>query len=89
MKYFVTFLSGAFVGAIVALLFAPSSGEELRTQIREGVEVELKRAEAEWKRAQAELNVRLDETLQELRTLARQSEAPEGTDAEVETEPVA
>ncbi len=29
------FLVGAFVGAAVALLFAPASGEEMRSQIRE------------------------------------------------------
>ena len=34
------FLFGAFVGAILALLFAPSPGEELRGQIREkGIEL--------------------------------------------------
>lgn len=37
MKFLLTFLSGAAVGAAVALLFAPESGEELRNQIREAL----------------------------------------------------
>ena len=53
MKYLVTLISGMFVGAIVALLFAPSSGEELRVQLQTGAETELKKAEAEWQKAKA------------------------------------
>ena len=55
MKYLVTFVSGVFVGAIVALLFAPSSGEELRVQLQAGAETELKKAEAEWQKAKTSL----------------------------------
>lgn len=92
MKYIVTFLSGALVGAITALLFAPSSGEELRTQLGERAEAELRRAEAEWRRGMTELNAKLEDVLQEVRTLVQQSEeleAPDATDveAEVEAEP--
>jgi gas vesicle protein len=47
-----------FVGAILALLFAPSSGEELRVQIQTGAETELKKAEAEWQKAKASLRER-------------------------------
>jgi gas vesicle protein len=89
MKYFVSFLSGALVGAIVALLMAPSSGEELRAQIGERAEAELKRAETEWKRALAELNVKLEDVRHEVHTLVQSSEAPEATEAEAEVEPVA
>jgi len=41
MKYLLSFVCGAFVGAVVALLFAPSSGEELRTKLQAGAETEL------------------------------------------------
>jgi gas vesicle protein len=34
MKYALSFLLGTAMGAAVALLFAPSSGEELRTNIK-------------------------------------------------------
>jgi gas vesicle protein len=89
MKYFVSFLSGALVGAIVALLLAPSSGEELRTQLGERAEAELKRAETEWKRALTELNVKLEDVRHEVSTLVQTSEAPEVPEAEAEVEPVA
>jgi gas vesicle protein len=89
MKYFVSFLSGALVGAIVALLMAPASGEELRAQIGERAEAELKKAETEWNRALTELNVKLEDVRHDLKTLAQRSEAPEIAEAEAEAEPVA
>jgi hypothetical protein len=40
------FLFGAFVGAVLALLFAPTPGEELRGQLREkGIELKERAAE--------------------------------------------
>jgi gas vesicle protein len=89
MKYFVSFLSGALVGAIVALLMAPSSGEELRAQIGERAEAELKRAETEWNRALTELNVKLEDVRHEVHTLIQRSEAPEVAEVEAEAEPAA
>jgi gas vesicle protein len=89
MKYFVSFLSGALVGAIVALLMAPSSGEELRAQIGERAEVELKRAETEWKRALTELNLKLEDVRHEVNTLVQRSEEPDVAEIKVEVEPLA
>ncbi len=89
MKYLVSFLSGALVGAIVALLMAPSSGEELRAQIGERAEVELKRAETEWKRALTELNSKLEDLRHELHLLVQRSEAADMAEAEAEAEPAA
>ena len=83
MKYLLTFVSGAFVGAIVALLFAPSSGTELRAQLQTGAEAELKKAEAEWQKATAELHKKFDQTSQELKALVEQSKE-EGAEAEGE-----
>ena len=40
MNTIVTFIVEATVGAVVALLFAPQSGEELRTRMREEAQVE-------------------------------------------------
>ena len=41
MKYLVSFLGGALVGAVIALLFAPSSGTELRAKLQTGAEAEV------------------------------------------------
>ena len=86
MKYLVSFLAGAVVGAVAALLLAPSSGAELRAQLQSGAEAELKKAEAEWKKATSELQEKLDQTSQELKSLVEQSQAEE---AEAEAEPAA
>lgn len=37
MKYLLTFLGGALVGASIALLYAPERGEDLRRHIREAL----------------------------------------------------
>ena len=86
MKYLVGFVSGALVGAVVALLFAPSSGTELRTKLQTEAETELKKAEAEWQKAMTELHEKFDQTSKELKTFVGQSRA-EGT--ETGTEPAA
>lgn len=80
MKYLLSFLSGVFVGAVAALLLAPMSGEELRTQLQEGAEAELKKAQEEWHKASAELNVKVDEISQQLKSLGEQK----GSEAEAE-----
>ena len=46
------FLAGALVGGVVALLYAPKSGEELRTQIKT-------EADASWKKASQEMDARI------------------------------
>jgi hypothetical protein len=50
MKYMVSFLLGASVGALVALLLAPSSGEELRSNIKTQTVVQAARAREEWQK---------------------------------------
>lgn len=83
MKYLLGFVSGALVGAAVALLFAPSSGTELRTRLQTEAEAELKKAEEGWRKAATELNLKLEETRQELKAFVEQSKT-EGTEAETE-----
>ena len=82
MKYLLSFLSGVFVGAVVALFLAPTSGAELREQVRTGAEAEWNRAQLEWRRASTELNAKLDQTNQQLKQLVEQ--ARKETEAEAE-----
>lgn len=67
MRRMLSFLSGALMGALVgatlALLFAPSSGEGLRDQLRERVAA----LQEEVKRAAAERRAELEEQLAGLR----------------------
>ncbi|MBP1703049.1 MAG: YtxH-like protein [Chloroflexi bacterium] len=57
----VSFLAGAFVGAVVALLYAPKSGEELRAQIRSEADATVKRASVEWNKAVQEIQEQIEE----------------------------
>jgi gas vesicle protein len=54
MRYLISFLVGAFVGGLVALLFAPTSGEELRETIA-------REAESEWEKTSASIEARMQE----------------------------
>ena len=51
---FIAFLTGvivgAFLGAILALLYAPEDGEELRLKIQSGVETNIEKANLELER---------------------------------------
>ena len=65
--FFVGFLFGAFVGATLALLFAPAPGEDLRKQLREkGIEL---------KEHAGDLSIEASKTAEELK--ARFEEAIE------------
>lgn len=50
MKYIIAFIAGTLAGAAIALLFAPESGEELRSHISERASAEQERALAEYHR---------------------------------------
>ena len=68
MKRILSFLSGAIVGALVgatlALLFAPASGEGVREQLRQRAMA----LQEEVKKAAAERRAELEEQLSSLRT---------------------
>lgn len=57
-----SFLAGAFVGSVVALLYAPKSGEELRTQIRAEADATARRASAEWNKAMQDIQHQIEES---------------------------
>ena len=60
MKYVLGFLMGALVGTMVALLFAPSSGEELRSNIKTRAESEYAKLQDEMQKGMNELRSRMD-----------------------------
>jgi gas vesicle protein len=84
MRYLLSFLSGVFVGAAVALLYAPKSGEELRGQIRTQAEIEFEKAQVEWQRMQQQMSAKLDETVAEVRELIEQVQAGEAAEGGAE-----
>jgi len=60
MKYALSFLLGATVGAVVALLFAPYSGEELRTNIKTQADTQYAKIQEEWQKGKQEIDTRMD-----------------------------
>ena len=70
LSFFAGVLSGALVGAAVALLLAPASGEDLRIQIQERATY----IQDEVKRAASERRLELEEQLSALRSPKTPSE---------------
>ena len=76
--FLVGFLAGGLVGAAVALLFAPQSGEETRTLIRDK-SIELKDKAAE---TADEARIRTEQTFEEARARAETAYAEARTRAD-------
>jgi gas vesicle protein len=73
MKYALSFLLGAVMGAAVAVLFAPSSGEELRTNIKTQADTQYARLQADYNKGIEEMHDRLDKISSELQAMSSQS----------------
>jgi len=80
MKYVICLLLGVLLGASVALLFAPSTGEELRVNIRHGADTQVTRVKDEWHRGVQGLQERAGKL---------NSEPKEPTAQSMETETIA
>lgn len=81
MKYFSGFFMGILVGVGIGLLFAPSSGEELRAQIQQEAEIELKKLEVEWRKRLQQVQKSIEETRNEVKAMAQKDDAGDVTGA--------
>ena len=70
MKYSLSFLFGALVGAAVALLLAPSSGEELRANIKTQADTQYAKLQDDWQKGMSEPQIRMDKMSGELQTIS-------------------
>jgi gas vesicle protein len=61
MKDIFSFLLGAAFGTIIALLFAPQSGAELRANIQATAEKDFQKLQSQWQVELEKLNQRLDQ----------------------------
>jgi len=61
------------MGAAVAVLFAPSSGEELRTDIKSQADTQYARLQADYHKGMLEMHDRLDKISSELQAMSSQS----------------
>ena len=85
MRALVTFIIGAAVGAVAALLLAPESGEEMRRQLEDSVTRSTESLQQAWQRDMQEMNERvasLQATMQ--RTTAGDEAAGEGDVADAD-----
>ena len=73
MKFALSFVLGAVVGTAVALLFAPTSGEELRINIKTQADTEYARLQDEWEKGMTELHARMDKMTNDLQAMANRS----------------
>jgi gas vesicle protein len=68
MKYVLSFLLGAVAGAAVALLFAPSSGDELRSNIKTQADTQYAKLQSEYQKGMQDLNARMDKLSSQLQS---------------------
>ena len=66
--FFIGLVVGAVVGAAAALLFAPQSGEELRTRIQQEAVAERQRVQARYEQGKEDLKHRVDQAYDDLRS---------------------
>jgi gas vesicle protein len=76
MKYAISFLLGAFFGAAVALLFAPSSGEELRANIKTQADTQYTKLQDEYQKGLLEMQTRLDKIGSDLQNMSTRVKEP-------------
>ena len=70
MKFMIGFIWGAMIGAAVALLYAPSTGEELRANIKTQADTQAARLQEEWQKSMSELQGRMDKLNSDLQALS-------------------
>lgn len=80
MKDVMFLLLGAVFGAILALLLAPQTGEDLRTKIQASAEEDWNKLQTEWKTSLDKTHERLDQIQVDLQQALHHDE--EGTTSE-------
>jgi gas vesicle protein len=73
LKFGLSFLFGVAFGAAVALLYAPSSGEELRTNIKNQADTQYARLQDEWQKGMHEMQTRMDKMSSDLQAISNRS----------------
>jgi len=73
MKYALSFLLGAVTGATLAMLFAPYTGEELRSNIKTQADTGYIRLQDEYQKGLQEIHTRLDKMSSDLQAMSSRS----------------
>jgi gas vesicle protein len=75
MRELFGFVVGVIVGMIVGMLLAPMSGRELRAQLGQEAEAEMKKAQAEWNKALEQVHQSVEATRSDLKAYIDQAQA--------------
>jgi len=81
MKYVMGFLFGAVFGAAVAFLYAPSTGEELRANIKTQADTQYAKLQDDWRKGMQELHDRMNKMSGDLQAMAskvKETDQPAG-----------
>ena len=73
MRYVLSFVFGVIVGAVAALLVAPSSGDDLRNEIKTQADVEVAKLQNEWQKGMQDVHDRLDKVSSEIQAASHRS----------------
>jgi gas vesicle protein len=76
VKYIFVFLLGAITGGSVALLFAPSSGEELRANIKTQADTQYAKLQSEYQKGMQDLNARMDKLSRQMQANPSKEKEP-------------
>jgi gas vesicle protein len=68
-------LFGALIGAVVALLLAPSSGEELRGNIKAGADANYAKLQDQWQKGMQGMQAQMDKMSSDLQAMTSRSKA--------------
>ena len=74
MKFIIGFIWGAIIGAAVALLYAPSTGEELRANIKTQADAQYAKLHDEWQEGMSKLQNRMDKISGDLQAMSGKAE---------------
>ena len=74
---------GTFLGGVVALLFTPQSGEELRTLIRDEAQKDRQRLQAQYEKSRQDLQSQVEKMKTEMGSRDHQSEGQAQESAEI------
>ena len=77
LKFGLSFLFGVAFGAAVALLYAPSSGEELRANIKTQADTQYARLQDEWQKGMHEMQTRMDKMSSDLQAMSKRAKETE------------
>ena len=76
MKMILSFFVGAVVGAAAALMFAPSSGEDLRSQMHAEADARAQKFHTDWQQGMDGMHTRMDKIQADISQMS-QKDAPE------------